>query len=181
MRPFAGFLLAPFWLRFGIRVPRKSKKRCVLGIFEYFQALWFRCLSQTHCILHPFWQLSGSCSRLAAYVFHGLRGPNLHENTIIYMLFDYFLAPWIPLENLLTNHSLISKTTKTLYFTICLTTCGLLESSSNLCVSRTSRTQPSRTHCNLDAFWLLSGPVNSSRNSTDQPFAYQWNHENAIF
>ena len=39
-----------------------------------------------------------------------------------------------------------------------LTTFGLLESSSSLCFPRTSRTQPSWKHCNLRAFWLLSGP-----------------------
>ena len=42
---------------------------------------------------HLFRQLSGSWSRLAAYVFHGLRGPNLHENIVTYMFVPYFLAP----------------------------------------------------------------------------------------
>ncbi len=71
--------------------------------------------------------------------------------------------------------------TNTLYFTSFLTTFGLLQSSSSLRFSRTLMTRPSRKHSNLFAFWLLSGPANSSRNSSDKPFPYQENHENNIF
>ena len=65
---------------------------------------------------NPFWRILGSCSRLAAYVFHILWWPDLHDNIVIYTLFYYFLAPQIPLETLLTNPSLIREIKKTLYF-----------------------------------------------------------------
>ena len=48
------------------------------------------------------------------------------------MLFDYFLAPRIPLETLLTNPALIRGITKTLYFNTFLTTFRLLESNPSL-------------------------------------------------
>ena len=105
MRRSLGVLLAQFWVRFGIRVARKSRKRCIvqplLTTFKLFEFVAF---------------------------------------------------------------------TNTLYFTSFLTTVGLLQSSSSLRVSQTLMTQPSRQLCNLLAFWLLSGPANSSRNSSDKPF-----------
>ena len=72
--------------------------------------------SQIHCILQPFWRLLGSCGRLAAYVLHIIWCPDLHETIVIYMIFQYFLAPQLPLKTLLTNPSLSRKIKKTLYF-----------------------------------------------------------------
>ena len=48
------------------------------------------------------------------------------------MLFDYFLAPRIPLETLLTNPSLIRGITKMVYVRALLTTFRLLESNPSL-------------------------------------------------
>ena len=111
-----GVLLAPFWIRVGIRVTRKSRKRCIL-------------------------RLVLTTSRLFELV--ALK--------------------------------------KTVYFIAFLTTFGLLQSSSSLRFSRTLMTRPSRKQCNLYVFLLLSGPANSSRNSSDKPFPYQGNQENVVF
>ena len=40
--------------------------------------------------------------------------------------------------------------------------------------------QPSRTHCNLHAFWLLSGSLDFSRISSDRPFVFHENHESGV-
>jgi len=162
VQSWCGVRLASSWLHFGSVLASAWLENHKNVVFYNMCLLLPRSFnswpSQTHCILHPFWRLSGSCSRLAAYAFHVLWWPDLHENIVIYILFYYFLAPQIPLETLLTNPSLIRKITNTLYFITFLTTFGLLESSSSLCFPRTARTQPSRNHCNLHAVWLLSGP-----------------------
>ena len=148
VQSWCGVRLASSWLHFGSVLAsawlENHENIIFYNLFWLLPGSLNSWPSQTHCILQPFWWLLGSCSRLAAYVFHGLWWPNLHENNLIYIYFYYFLAPRIPLESLLTNPSLIRIITKTIYFKPFLTTFGLPETSSSLRFPRTSRTQLSR-------------------------------------
>ena len=92
-----GVLLAPFWIRVGIRVTRKSRKHYILQ------------LVLTTSTLFEFVAFTKTLYFTAFLTTVGL----LQSSS---MLFDYFLAPQIPLETLLTNPSLIKEITKTLYF-----------------------------------------------------------------
>jgi len=117
---WCGVRLASSWLHFG-----SVLASAWLEIHEnvvFYNRFWLlpgfcnSYPSQIHCILQPFWRLLGSCGRLAAYVLHIIWCPDLHETIVIYMIFQYFLAPQIPLKTLLTNPSLSRKIKKTLYF-----------------------------------------------------------------
>ena len=70
-------------------------------------------------------QVLGSWSRLPAYVFHGMRGPNLHEIIVIYMLFDYFLAREFPFEIILPIPSFIREIIKknAVFYSLLVHTC----------------------------------------------------------
>ena len=100
-----------------------------------------------------FLRLLGSCGRLAAYVFHIFWWPDLHENNII----RCFLGTFWPhefLSNLFWQTLPLSgKSRKRCIL-------GFFDNfrAPGVCFPRTARTQPSRNHCNLHAFWLLSGP-----------------------
>ena len=119
VQSWCGVRLASSWLPFGSVLASAWVENHENVVF--YQSFWIlprflnSWLSQTQCILQPFWRLLGSCGRLAAYVFHILWWPDLHENNIIYIVFGYFLAPRIRLKTLLTNPSLIRKITKTVY------------------------------------------------------------------
>ena len=109
-----GCILNPFWHPRESKITKTLCFRTVCCLLSGSLNSW---PSQTQCILQPFWRLLGYCSRLAAYAFHGLWWPDLHDNTVIYTLFYNFLTPQIPLETLLTNRSLIREIMKMLYFT----------------------------------------------------------------
>ena len=94
VQSWCGVRLASSWLHFGSVLASAWLENHENVV--YYKLFWLlpgsltSWPSQTHCILQPFWRLLGSCGRLAAYVFHILLCPDLHETVVILMLLTIF-------------------------------------------------------------------------------------------
>ena len=158
MRRSLGVLLAPFWIRVGMRVTRKSRKRCILQpvlttsrLFEFVaftNTLYFTAFLTTFGLLQSSSSLRSSRTLMS-------RSSRKHCNLDAFSLLS---GSANSSRNSSDKPFPYQENEENLVFSAFLTTFGLLESSSSLCFPRTARTQPSRNHYNLYAFWLLSGP-----------------------
>ena len=153
-----GVLLAPFWIRVGIRVTRKWRKHCILRSIlttsRLFEFVAFTNTLYFTTFLTTFGLLRSSSSLRVSHTLMSRSSRN-HGNLNAFSLLS---GSANSSRNSSDKPFPYQENQENVVFVAFLTTFGVLESSSSLCFPRTARTQPSRNHCTLHAFWLLSGP-----------------------
>ena len=94
LQNWCGVRLASSWLHFGSVLAsawlENHENVVFYNLFWLLPSSFNWWPSKTQFILLPFWRLLGSCSRLAAYAFHGLWWPDLHENNVLHVFVATF-------------------------------------------------------------------------------------------